>query len=73
MSIWEIVLYVLAGIAAIGFIMGLIGAIMQWREDGVIKWTAPIFGLFFIFLLPLAFTIEMIDSLYWIGVMLDML
>ncbi len=61
MSFGEIIIYVIAGIAAIGFIMGLIGAIMQWREDGVFKWTAPIFGLFFIFLLPLAFIIEMID------------
>lgn len=61
MSLGEIIIYVIAGIAAIGFIMGLIGAIMQWREDGVFKWTAPIFGLFFIFLLPLAFIIEMID------------
>ena len=61
MSFGEIIIYVIAGIAAIGFIMGLIGAIMQWREDGVLKWTAPIFGLFIIFLLPLAFIIETID------------
>ena len=61
MSFGEIIIYVIAGIAAIGFIMGLIAAILQWREDGIFIWPAPIFGLFIIFLLPLAFIIEMID------------